>query len=511
MENYIGDVRKFFDLFPIPDAPAAGATAAEVAEHAVALAAVYAARARIAKSVVFQIAHGLKEFHDNKLLHKDLKPPNMLVRHDGRVMLTDYGLTIYNPAGVKQPVRSYYQATTLWYEPPEANSAGVAAGAATYKRGSSREAHDLLSHMLDLNPRTRYSADEVLAHPWFAGYTMREAARAMRNPMEVAGTNVAQTRKREVLAGARRTGQIGAETNTTPQEYISLLMEPAQGSYRNWTARQASGGADQINQSMFQILADWLCEISEHTRLNYPWSAYVHALELIDRYLTKKVIPRTKLQLYGVATMMLAGKAYAHQGLMIQADGPPGPLAHTSFYSAQTEDLRYMSSNAFTKEQIAAAELDIIKTLNGDIFPIADGIAEAIVGPIIGEVDDMARLQRVILATLFYIVWDGQRGSITDVMDLAKRVQTRIVGGSADPGDDDLGILAAVRDTQFLNKYSRDRPTIFRKLICHTRIFPARNLFGFFGVDEATLPISGRINTITASENLIRVMHPVRP
>ncbi len=44
------------------------------------------------RSTLRQLAIGLREIHSHGLLHRDIKPPNVLVRKDGRVVVLDFGL-----------------------------------------------------------------------------------------------------------------------------------------------------------------------------------------------------------------------------------------------------------------------------------------------------------------------------------------------------------------------------------------------------------------------------------
>lgn len=74
------------------------------------------------RQIVCQILQGLKYAHTNQILHRDLKPQNILVRSDGTVKIADFGLarTVSNPVVPLTPeVGSRDQVVTLWYRSPE--------------------------------------------------------------------------------------------------------------------------------------------------------------------------------------------------------------------------------------------------------------------------------------------------------------------------------------------------------------------------------------------------------
>ena len=47
---------------------------------------------REAMNVVAQVANALQQAHRSGIVHRDVKPGNLLVRPDGRLMLTDFGI-----------------------------------------------------------------------------------------------------------------------------------------------------------------------------------------------------------------------------------------------------------------------------------------------------------------------------------------------------------------------------------------------------------------------------------
>lgn len=82
--------------------------------------------------IMYQILSGVKAMHDNGVLHRDLKPGNLLLNKDCELKITDFGLARMmpkgkatgdakaeggDPAAVISPMTEYV--VTRWYRPPE--------------------------------------------------------------------------------------------------------------------------------------------------------------------------------------------------------------------------------------------------------------------------------------------------------------------------------------------------------------------------------------------------------
>lgn len=77
---------------------------------------VTALRPALVKSYLFQLINGIAFCHAHRVLHRDLKPQNLLIDRTGKLKLADFGLA--RAFGI--PVRHYtHEVVTLWYRAPE--------------------------------------------------------------------------------------------------------------------------------------------------------------------------------------------------------------------------------------------------------------------------------------------------------------------------------------------------------------------------------------------------------
>ncbi|KAG7599549.1 Cyclin-like superfamily [Arabidopsis suecica] len=97
-----------------------------------------------------------------------------------------------------------------------------------------------------------------------------------------------------------------------------------------------------VNSSMRGILVDWLIEVSEEYRL-VPETLYL-TVNYIDRYLSGNVISRQKLQLLGVACMMIAAK-------------------YEEICAPQVEEFCYITDNTYLKDEVLDMESDVLNYL----------------------------------------------------------------------------------------------------------------------------------------------------
>ncbi|XP_072929479.1 cyclin-dependent kinase 2-like [Epargyreus clarus] len=73
-------------------------------------------RLDLVKSYLRQLLEGIAYCHSHRVLHRDLKPQNLLVDAQGNIKLADFGLV----RAFEIPVRAYtHEVVTLWYRAPE--------------------------------------------------------------------------------------------------------------------------------------------------------------------------------------------------------------------------------------------------------------------------------------------------------------------------------------------------------------------------------------------------------
>ncbi|XP_071066916.1 cyclin-dependent kinase 3 isoform X2 [Dasypus novemcinctus] len=117
----------------------------------------------LVKSYLFQLLQGVNFCHSHRVIHRDLKPQNLLINELGAIKLADFGLA--RAFGV--PLRTYtHEVVTLWYRAPE-----ILLGSKFYST-----AVDVWSigcifaemQLLQYDPSRRISAKAALAHPYFS-------------------------------------------------------------------------------------------------------------------------------------------------------------------------------------------------------------------------------------------------------------------------------------------------------------------------------------------------------
>ena len=154
----------------------------------------------VSKIIFKQLIEGLKYIHKKHFVHRDIKLDNILIDLTNTIKICDFGVSkhfedkneimfdhcgtpayiapeIFEHAGYKGPPCDIWSAgVTLYYmlageQPFKAGSISelekiIKAGEFKEIEGVSKEANNLLSKILQVNPRARISLDEILNHKW---------------------------------------------------------------------------------------------------------------------------------------------------------------------------------------------------------------------------------------------------------------------------------------------------------------------------------------------------------
>ncbi len=111
----------------------------------------------LARSVLAAVCAAVAELHENGIVHRDIKPANIMLASDGRVVVTDFGLSCPRPASVFG-APSGRLAGTPTYMAPEMFGGVVSARTDVYALGIT--AYELLTG----RPPFRGSLDELRRH-----------------------------------------------------------------------------------------------------------------------------------------------------------------------------------------------------------------------------------------------------------------------------------------------------------------------------------------------------------
>lgn len=128
------------------------------------------------KSFMHQILQGIQFCHKNRVLHRDLKPQNLLINNKGQLKLADFGLA--RAFGI--PVNTFSnEVVTLWYRAPD-----VLLGSRTY------------STSIDIWSAGCIMAEMYTGRPLFPGTTnedqLQKIFRLMGTPSERSWPGISQ-------------------------------------------------------------------------------------------------------------------------------------------------------------------------------------------------------------------------------------------------------------------------------------------------------------------------------
>ena len=103
---------------------------------------------------------------------------------------------------------------------------------------------------------------------------------------------------------------------------------------------------NELEWKMRGILVDWLLEV--HTRFRLLPETLFLAVNIIDRFLSSKIVQLDRLQLVGVTAMFIASK-------------------YEEVLSPHVQNFRHVADDGFTEEEILSAERFVLTALNYDL------------------------------------------------------------------------------------------------------------------------------------------------
>ncbi|XP_038881434.1 G2/mitotic-specific cyclin S13-7-like [Benincasa hispida] len=98
----------------------------------------------------------------------------------------------------------------------------------------------------------------------------------------------------------------------------------------------------EINTTMRAILVDWLVDV--HNKFELSPETFYLTINIIDRFLATKIVPRRELQLVGIGAMLIASK-------------------YEEIWAPEVNDFVCLSDRAYTHEQILVMEKKILGKL----------------------------------------------------------------------------------------------------------------------------------------------------
>ena len=130
-------------------------------------------------------------------------------------------------------------------------------------------------------------------------------------------------------------------------EYCRPIIKHLQSvETENLPSQAYMGRQGDINEKMRGILVDWIIEV--HLRFKLLPETLFLTVNLIDRYLEKTQIMRTRLQLVAVAALLIASK-------------------YEEIYVPDLKDFVFISDNAYTREEIIEMERSMLVKLEFSI------------------------------------------------------------------------------------------------------------------------------------------------
>jgi len=396
--------------------------------------------------IIFQLANGLSELHSLGILHKDLKLDNILVAHDGRLLITDYGLSEYNCVEPLKPQNIYFKLTTPTIQPPETIESDFVGPAfdiwslgatfanlftypldnfdfyaksgwnpsqsyqdwmTAFRTTHATESHyqrrieriftsyisttfsevsmNLLMRMLDLNPEKRPTAKQIINDPWFSGLTLDEAVRTVRLELGTLGTI---NKKTFSLLNSTKKPRNNIQ-NLKIDTYFSIKPNDLYITHVYLPRIKHISPFQRyqlISKIFFLLFQD----------KSYSFYIFLHTIELFERLSETYTVAHGPNQLFSdmAACFMIALKISPYEYDTERM--PPLDFVKDTFGLPKT----------YNKSELIKSEIKIATVLHGDLFPVENGFVNMFLNTYMKRIQSDKKLYRFILGIVFYLFWD---------------------------------------------------------------------------------------------------------
>lgn len=191
------------------------------------------------KSFMYQLLKGIAFCHENRVLHRDLKPQNLLINNKGQLKLGDFGLA--RAFGI--PVNTFSnEVVTLWYRAPD-----VLLGSRTYNTS------------IDIWSAGCIMAEMYTGRPLFPGTTnedqLQKIFRLMGTPMERSWPGISQLPEYKANFPSYSTQNLRAFMPQLDDQALNLLTQMLQ-----LRPEMRISAADALRHPWFYDLPEWQAE-----------------------------------------------------------------------------------------------------------------------------------------------------------------------------------------------------------------------------------------------------------
>lgn len=233
--------------------------------------------------IIRKITSAIAHMHGLNIIHRDLKPENLLLTTkgaDAEIKLIDFGLakemdeggatarSFLGTRGYLAPEmiqrHSYDKEIDIWALgviafvllcgclPFDDDSSRITSDSAVRKKFTLRfprwaaslsaSAKDLLHNLLDINPKTRFTAEQALSHPWVTGRTV-QPNNYLQSPSLLGDTKKRQELRQEMNKSPVMRGTTGGSSSRQTGAGSNGQLDPIKEDHRNRSGGPSASGA----------------------------------------------------------------------------------------------------------------------------------------------------------------------------------------------------------------------------------------------------------------------------